>query len=341
MSTALVQADTQSLAEYEAQRFQPVMTLSMAVQRRELVIQATQKLMKPDVDWGLIPGTKKPCIYQPGADKLCNLFGLVSELKEMEKECDWTGERHAGEPFFYFVYKCILMRNGFPMGEGIGSANSWESKYRYRKAERTCPQCGQPAIIKGKAEYGGGWVCFKNKGGCGAKFRDGDRSIEEQIMGNVANTMIFDVVNTLQKMAVKRAKVAAVLNATSAHEFFTQDIEEMRPAVEEPAAVVPAEVPRNNTAALKTREEITNRITQLKTECVARMGTQPGLQAFDALLKQHGVPTANDFKTHGQARKFISDLDARLQAFRNQPEPKEDRSDWIPDFGSVEEEVNA
>ncbi|KKN79618.1 hypothetical protein LCGC14_0338220 [marine sediment metagenome] len=33
-----------------------------------------------------------------------------------------------------------------------------------------CPQCGQPAIIKGKEEYGGGWLCWKKEGGCGAKF---------------------------------------------------------------------------------------------------------------------------------------------------------------------------
>jgi hypothetical protein len=33
-----------------------------------------------------------------------------------------------------------------------------------------CPVCGKYAIIKGKEEYGGGWLCYKAKGGCGAKF---------------------------------------------------------------------------------------------------------------------------------------------------------------------------
>lgn len=34
-----------------------------------------------------------------------------------------------------------------------------------------CPACGVVgAIIVGKAEYGGGWLCFRRKGGCGAKF---------------------------------------------------------------------------------------------------------------------------------------------------------------------------
>jgi len=35
----------------------------------------------------------------------------------------------------------------------------------------SCPRCGVVgSIIKGKAEYGGGYLCFKKKGGCGAKF---------------------------------------------------------------------------------------------------------------------------------------------------------------------------
>ena len=35
-----------------------------------------------------------------------------------------------------------------------------------------CPECGKPAIIKGKPEYGGGWLCYKKKDGCGAKWSD-------------------------------------------------------------------------------------------------------------------------------------------------------------------------
>lgn len=41
------------------------------------------------------------------------------------------------------------------------------------KPARSCPECGKTAsVIKGKEEYGGGWVCYKKKAGCGAKFYD-------------------------------------------------------------------------------------------------------------------------------------------------------------------------
>lgn len=40
-----------------------------------------------------------------------------------------------------------------------------------RKGPTPCPACGTVgAIIVGKPEFGGGWLCFRRKGGCGAKF---------------------------------------------------------------------------------------------------------------------------------------------------------------------------
>lgn len=45
-----------------------------------------------------------------------------------------------------------------------------EQNYQPRPA---CPQCGSTtAVIAGKPEYGGGWVCFKKKEGCGHTWRD-------------------------------------------------------------------------------------------------------------------------------------------------------------------------
>jgi len=52
----------------------------------------------------------------------------------------------------------------------------------------------------------------------------------EQVMYSLLdNPDVADVVNTIQKMAQKRALVAATLIATSASEFFTQDVEDADP----------------------------------------------------------------------------------------------------------------
>jgi hypothetical protein len=142
---------------------------------------------------------------------------------------------HEGEPFFYYLYRCQLYRGDLLVAEADASCNSRETKYRYREAQRICPVCGQSAIIKGKEEYGGGWICFKKKGGCGAKFSTGDASIESQTVGRIFNPDIADQVNTIQKMSQKRALVAATLLAVNASEFFTQDVEDMITIPTQPA----------------------------------------------------------------------------------------------------------
>jgi hypothetical protein len=110
---------------------------------------------------------------------------------------------------------------------GLGSCSSYESKYRYRDSKRKCPECGQPTIIKGKEEYGGGWLCFAKRGGCGAKFPDLDEAITGQQIGRTDNEDIADFKNTVIKMAKKRAKVDAVLSATRSSGIFTQDVEDL------------------------------------------------------------------------------------------------------------------
>ncbi|HMF56102.1 MAG TPA: hypothetical protein VK619_07060, partial [Pyrinomonadaceae bacterium] len=137
------------------------------------------------------------------------------------------GEGYDNEPFFYYLYRCRLFRGDLLIAEADGSCNSRETKYRYREAQRICPECQKPAIIKGKEEYGGGHLCFKKKGGCGAKFSTGDPVIESQTVGRIFNPDIADQVNTIQKMSQKRSLIAACLLAVNASEFFTQDVEDM------------------------------------------------------------------------------------------------------------------
>jgi hypothetical protein len=206
----------------------PAMNVQVAIQRRNELVGFVKQIMKEGVDYGKIPGAgDKPTLLKPGAEKLTTFFGLSPSFLLAGSEEDWDGVNHNGEPFFYYRYRCELYRMGNLIAGGEGSCNSHESKYRYRKGERVCPECGASAIIKGKAEYGGGWLCFGKKGGCGAKFKEGDTAIESQETGRILNADVADQVNTFQKMAQKRALIAATLLAVNASEFFTQDVEDM------------------------------------------------------------------------------------------------------------------
>ena len=179
-------------------------------------------------DFGVIPGTTKPTLLKPGAEKITKLLGLADTYELVDRQEDW------GKPFFRYLVKCSLsvVSNGLKVSEGMGECNSMEAKYRYRDAKRKCPKCGQETIIKGKDQFGGGWLCWKKQGGCGATWADGSPEIEDQQIGKVENEDLCSIVNTLLKMAEKRALVDAALHAGRLSDIFTQDIEDNPSIVE-------------------------------------------------------------------------------------------------------------
>ena len=185
-----------------------------------------KNVMIAEVHYGPpFPGSDKPTLLKPGGELLYSFFGLHPEFETVWSIRDFG--QAGNEPLVAYEVKCRVFLNGtdVQVGEGGGSCSSWESKYRYREAKRRCPECGKETIIKGKAEYGGGWLCFRKLDGCGAKFQDGDPIIESQTVGQVPNDNIFDLFNTILKMAEKRALIQAILVATGASFLFTQDEE--------------------------------------------------------------------------------------------------------------------
>lgn len=209
-----------------------VSDIASAKQRLVQLQEFVRDLMVEGEDYGVIPGTsggfgdaerKKPrqVLLKPGAEKLCEIYGLAQVPVITTRVEDF------GCGFFHYECRIDLVskRSGMIVGSGVGSCNSHESRYRYRNASRRCPSCGQAAIIKGKAEFGGGWVCFKKKGGCGSKFADADPAIANQAVGKVENPDVADLVNTILKMAKKRALIDATLSVTRCSGLFTQDEE--------------------------------------------------------------------------------------------------------------------
>lgn len=201
------------------------LTIQQMKAHLELIQQAMRDVMTKDEDYGVIQGTKKPTLLKPGAEKLNLLFRMDPQYEIQETyEPLPDGQKH-----YTVVSKCILWHSptGRRLGSGFGSCSTREIKYAYREAKKKCPKCSKETIIKGKEEYGGGWLCFQKKGGCGEKFKDADESITSQPTGQVLNEDLADQYNTILKMANKRSLVAASLNVTGASAIFTQDLEDM------------------------------------------------------------------------------------------------------------------
>ncbi len=216
---------------------QNIATTQEVLHRVAIIQDVMKKVMQEGEHFGVIPGTgSKKTLLKAGAEKLSQVFKLLPRFEINKHE-------HEGDHRDYEV-RCILSHaDGSFQGEGVGNCSTKESKYRWRKGERTCPECSAPAIIKGKKEYGGGWLCFGKKGGCGSKWPDGTEAIESQNVNRIENEDIADTYNTVLKMAKKRAHIDSIITATAASDIFTQDIgdlqEEIAPPIKQTAPAKP------------------------------------------------------------------------------------------------------
>ena len=218
-STELAIANNQNLY------ISPVVGINEAKSKFEMVREYTAKCLTKDIDFGKVPGVSKPSLLKPGAEKICSLFGLTPKFTCVDKIMNWNGDGNPeNEPFFYFEYRCDLYRGGEFVASCDASCNSWEKKYRYRRGELVCPQCGKPLR---KSKNGDGFYCWAKQGGCGATFQSNDARVLHQKVGEVKNFDTAEQVNTFQKMAQKRAYVGATLIACNLSEYYTQDLEDI------------------------------------------------------------------------------------------------------------------
>jgi uncharacterized protein (DUF3820 family) len=139
----------------------------------QLVIQNS---LKKDHDYGVIPGTPKPTLLKPGAEKIQMLLGVTSEYEVIERVQDYDNG------FFAFTVRCIIYKDGVKITEGLGHCNTREPKF------------------------------YKKK----------DGQLQDP----------YEKVNTVLKMAKKRAQIDATLTLASLSEIFTQDIEDMQEFVQ-------------------------------------------------------------------------------------------------------------
>lgn len=271
-----------NVAEREAAaRYMPVLPGAALVARRKQVQWFVDNCLQPGVDYGVIPGTQgKPSLWKSGAEAINAFFGYSPVYTDLAVVQDWSGDQY-GEPFHYFRKCCTLTRDGVPVGQGNGSASTWESKYRYRwvaedqvpasldretlqkrAGTRTEPEFAiQAAQTDGKygkpADY---WEEFREAIERGEavevsrEIKTGAKAGQkmkcwqiDSVVYRIPNPDIADVINTAEKIADKRAYIAATLTATGLSSMFGQDLGDdpadgrQRAAAKPAAAPVPAQ----------------------------------------------------------------------------------------------------
>lgn len=218
MNEVVVRENSYGVVNFE----EYAMSVESIIRQINLVQNVMRSVMRDGEHYGTIPGTNKPSLYKPGAEKLGFTFRLAPEYEVTT--IDWPGGHRE------YQVKCRLRHipTGTMVGEGVGTCTTMEGKYRFRGGEKEAT--GQPV----PKEY---WN-LKNSGrtsealdliggeGFGVGKVDGKWQIcsigEKQEHDNPA-----DFYNTCEKMAKKRAHVDAILTATAASDIFTQDVEDM------------------------------------------------------------------------------------------------------------------
>lgn len=182
-----------------------------------------------DQDYGVIPGTGgKPTLLKPGAANVISAFNChIDGDDKCALEILDPERGKYGFVAYRIVVRIVSNVDGSIRAMGQGSANSHESKWRYRNAQPVCPSCGKENIRASRD--GNGYYCWAKTGGCGATYPNGDKRIESQPVGKVENENPLDQANTILKIAIKRATTDAALQLPGVARFFTQDLDDMAP----------------------------------------------------------------------------------------------------------------
>lgn len=173
-------------------------TIQATMQKISTFQAVVQKSLKVDHDFGVIAGAgSKPTLLKPGGEKICMMFGLNPEYEFLERTENYK------DGFFAYNIKCTLYKQGQAVSQGVGNCNSMEKKYRYVNSDNIPDGVDPSTVEKTTDKYG-------------------------RVKYKIPNPHIADLVNTILKMAKKRAFIDAVLQVASLSDVFTQDLEDMK-----------------------------------------------------------------------------------------------------------------
>lgn len=236
----------------------PAITIQDVAAQIQLIEQCIKGLMKEGQHYGKIPGCgDKPTLLKSGAEMLSKLFQIRPEYKHEFRD---LGNGHREIISYCTMYS---KATGAAVGEGSGSCSTMESKYRWRKAQRSCPKCGADGTISRSkfspnhlTQAQPGWYCRD----CKAQYLYDDPEIRNQQAGRAENPDIADQYNTALKIADKRSYVAATITTTGASDYVTQDIEDFADIPQQPPRETTAEVvqtvPTTTTAGKQSIETV-------------------------------------------------------------------------------------
>jgi hypothetical protein len=196
LATVSPSTGTHALAMMSDTEFEA--NLAAVKKGQERIKRMQEALLVKGVDYANIPNVDKPSLGKPGAEKFTQAYNCTAEVTRTLIIGD-----NVTTPEITYDAQCDIHLGDFDgpvIGNGFGTCNSWETKYRYRDAMHVCPDCGKD--LRHSKPPKTGWYCWTKMGGCGKEFRDDDSRITTQVVGRIENPDPWDLANTLMKMCL-------------------------------------------------------------------------------------------------------------------------------------------
>lgn len=243
------------------------------VARINKIHEVAKSVMKKDVHYGTVPGAKKQSLWKPGAELLLSTFRIARKVLVTDLSTD-------DEVRYRVECQGTDCFSGVYLGSGIGECSSNEEKYKWRRAV-----CHEEFNATPEDRRRLKWKTGK------------ENYTEKQVRMNPC-----DLVNTIVKMATKRAMIDLALVVTAASDIFTQDIEDL--PEEFASAAVSGEggaVGQENAAPMKPPQRRSEQAAQQPSE-----QQKPTPQATsNSVQKQQGQQDAPVI-SEPQARRFYA-----------------------------------
>lgn len=162
-------------------------TIHETMQSIALLQGMVKDILIRGIDYGRIPGTPQDSLWDPGASQIIGSFNCYPGQRRILKLED------SDQKIVALIEVPIISRaTGQEVGTGIGAASTLETKYKYRWVPNPQEWGYDEATLK----------TFKTKRG-----RDDDGN--ETILYRIPNPEHSELLNTIVKMASKRAEVDA------------------------------------------------------------------------------------------------------------------------------------
>ena len=141
----------------------------------QLCEQLVKEVLEKDIDWGTIPGVSQPFLWDSGAAKIMSAFNCYADYKVIDAAIRTPHIRYT------ITSQLISRKSQQVIATGIGAASTKEIKHRYRWVEEPEEEGISRKGLKQRKD---------------GKYR-------------IPNPETEDLLNTIAKMAAKRADVDA------------------------------------------------------------------------------------------------------------------------------------